>query len=665
MRKSFYYACVLASALSVGKAHAQTGIAINDNNATADASAMLDVSVNATAKKGFLLPRMTSTQRDAIASPAKGLLIYVTTVDSLEMNVGTSASPRWVAFGNGSGWLLKGNSGTNINTDFVGTTDNLDLAFRTNNFERLRISNTGNVGIGTIAPGYKLTVVGGAANPLALYGVQAGTTTTNDSVLTISNGIVKKVGMSSFATTTTPTGWSLTGNAGTSSSTNFLGTTDDNSLVFKVNNTQSGFIGNSANGYAVSLGSGASVATWSGTYATAIGAGSRVANSQGTAIGGNALAVLSSTAVGYNALTEQEGVALGVNTYAAMDGSAVGLSAIAGYQSIAIGYRAVSPSQQGTTVGAAASASQYQTTAIGANSTATVQSGSAFGANSQATAYQATALGFGASAAGSGSIAAGINASAGGNNAIAIGNGASVNGSASNSTVIGYGTSVSNNVSTATLIGYGASASNNATNVTVLGNGAAASNNVTNVTVVGNGATTSNNVTNGMALGNGAIVGSDNTVVIGNGTNAVLLNNGAYSNSRALVVGNGNTNGNGAYLTTGGVWTNASDRNLKESFSKVNGAEVLAKIMALDVTKWKYKGTNEYHIGPMAQDFFAAFSLGTDDKHISSLDPAGVALVAIKELKKENEALTKKVDDQQKMLEQLLKEVNELKAKVK
>jgi hypothetical protein len=67
----------------------------------------------------------------------------------------------------------------------------------------------------------------------------------------------------------------------------------------------------------------------------------------------------------------------------------------------------------------------------------------------------------------------------------------------------------------------------------------------------------------------------------------------------------------------------------------------------------------------MAQNFFVAFSLDTDDKHISSLDPSGVALVAIQELKKENEALAKKVDDQQKLLEQLLKEVNELKAKVK
>jgi hypothetical protein len=171
---------------------------------------------------------------------------------------------------------------------------------------------------------------------------------------------------------------------------------------------------------------------------------------------------------------------------------------------------------------------------------------------------------------------------------------------------------------------------------------------------------------NSIAIGYGVVTPASNDMIsIGNSSNSSVNFSGATNTANAFTVGTGNGNGNGAYLTKGGVWTNASDKNLKDGFSKVSSADVLARIMTLDVTKWKYKGTNEYHIGPMAQDFFAAFALGTDDKHISSIDPSGVALVAIQELKKENEVLTKRVDDQQKLLEQLLKEVNELKAKVK
>jgi len=55
--------------------NAQEGVAINSSGAAADASAILDVS---STTQGFLPPRMTETQRDAISSPATGLLIYQT-----------------------------------------------------------------------------------------------------------------------------------------------------------------------------------------------------------------------------------------------------------------------------------------------------------------------------------------------------------------------------------------------------------------------------------------------------------------------------------------------------------------------------------------------------------------------------------------------------------
>ena len=104
-----------------------------------------------------------------------------------------------------------------------------------------------------------------------------------------------------------------------------------------------------------------------------------------------------------------------------------------------------------------------------------------------------------------------------------------------------------------------------------------------------------------------------------------------------LQVGSNGGNGNGAYLTAGGAWTNASDRNKKNNITSLNGSDVLNNIMSLPVYHWMYNGTNnEYHIGPMAQDFSRIFQIG-DSSGISSIDPAGVALIGVQELKKENE----------------------------
>ena len=59
-----------------------------------------------------------------------------------------------------SSWNLSGNVGTNPATQFIGTTDAQALAIRTNNSDRVRITETGNVGIGTITPQQKLDVNG-------------------------------------------------------------------------------------------------------------------------------------------------------------------------------------------------------------------------------------------------------------------------------------------------------------------------------------------------------------------------------------------------------------------------------------------------------------------------------------------------------------------------
>lgn len=167
-----------------------------------------------------------------------------------------------------------------------------------------------------------------------------------------------------------------------------------------------------------------------------------------------------------------------------------------------------------------------------------------------------------------------------------------------------------------------------------------------NTAIGANADVTAAGLDNTSAIGSGTLVSSSNTMAFGdaNVTKWAFGLTTTSAPSHALEVGNGAGNGNGAFLTNGGVWTNASDRNKKENFSNLNGSVILRKIAALPITQWRYKGSSEYHIGPMAQDFKATFNLGTDDKSISTIDPAGIALLAIQQLIKENESLRKRIE---------------------
>jgi trimeric autotransporter adhesin len=98
----------------------------------------------------------------------------------------------------------------------------------------------------------------------------------------------------------------------------------------------------------------------------------------------------------------------------------------------------------------------------------------------------------------------------------------------------------------------------------------------------------------------------------------------------------------------GSSWINASDRNLKENFVAIDPVAVLAKVAALPITRWNYKAdTQSAHLGPVAQDFRAAFELGADDVSIATVDEGGVALAAIQGLNRkleESRAETKRLE---------------------
>ncbi|MEY2430162.1 MAG: hypothetical protein QOJ40_3047, partial [Verrucomicrobiota bacterium] len=103
-----------------------------------------------------------------------------------------------------------------------------------------------------------------------------------------------------------------------------------------------------------------------------------------------------------------------------------------------------------------------------------------------------------------------------------------------------------------------------------------------------------------------------------------------------------------------------SDRNGKENFTALDAKTVLAKVASLPMTEWNYKDNSAEvrHIGPMAQDFHAAFALnGADDTRISTVDEGGVALAAIQGLNQklnEKDAEIQQLQQRLDRLEQLL-----------
>lgn len=115
-------------------------------------------------------------------------------------------------------------------------------------------------------------------------------------------------------------------------------------------------------------------------------------------------------------------------------------------------------------------------------------------------------------------------------------------------------------------------------------------------------------------------------------------------------------------LTITGSLNEGSSRDLKDNITDIDSEAVLAKLDELEISEWNYtdnRGTR--HVGPMAEDFHRIYGLGPDAKHIAPKDLAGVALVAAKALRAENEALRDRVEQ----LDQVKSEVELLKAELR
>lgn len=277
--------------------------------------------------------------------------------------------------------------------------------------------------------------------------------------------------------------------------------------------------------------------------------------------------------------------------------------------------------------------------AAGDNSVAKGDASAAFGV-SAARGFGSFATGLGANAEGFTSVALGTDADAFGDYSVAIGYTVSAGevsvAMGSNAVADGYCASIGMNT---TATGYGS---------TALGYYTTASG--AHSTALGNYAGTSGHA--------GSFSIGDNT-----GTSAALIGSTAdnqmsmrFDGGYRLYSNNAKTAGV-TLASGGGSWTAVSDRRLKENFRTINAEDLLNKVATLPITNWNYKSqpASQRHIGPMAQDFYAAFHLDGEgaDTTINTMDISGVNMAAIQALEKRTAALKKENEELKARLQKL------------
>jgi hypothetical protein len=328
------------------------------------------------------------------------------------------------------------------------------------------------------------------------------------------------------------------------------------------------------------------------------------------------------------------------------ESTALGGSATAsGSSSIAVGGGATASGSEGVAVGQSATASGSFSTAVGGSATASGSDGT-------------TAVGLLATASGSFSIAVGANATASGSDSTAVGWGAMASGD--NNTALGFLAAPLGPHTNATALGFRAQVEQS--NAMVLGS-IPGINEALNYVDVGIGTTMPQaplhvervdgtarvRVTElqagpsmpfqGEAMGLVRFELNDEASgerwrFTNAGSKFAINNVGVDSPGTEMsVFKNGD-------MTIGGVLTENSDVNAKRDFEPLDAQDVLAKIADLEVVEWSYiDAPQQRHVGPMAQDFHAAFGLGRDNTHIATLDTSGIALAGIQALVEDNAAI--------------------------
>ena len=374
------------------------------------------------------------------------------------------------------------------------------------------------------------------------------------------------------------------------------------------------------NGGLVAFGGGIGDVPWSGPGNRMMWYPKKAAFRAGTALSDawdDANLGMFSVAAGYDTrATNQSAVAMGHQSVASGT-----------YASIALGYGATASGQTAFATGAQTTASGNTSTAMGYQTTAEGSYSTAMGYGSQATREYATAMGYLTVASNAGSTAMGLQSQALGGYSVAAGQSSYARGRAS----VAMGDQVQANGDASTSLGYFTQAAGPYS--VAIGDHTIAAGR--NSTAIGRYAT---------ATPPGSFVYGDasvNTPVTATNSHQFVVRavgGTIFYSSPGLLTGV-------RLMPGGGSWLTVSDVAKKENFRALDGEEVLKKLASMSIFEWNYITQEDdiRHVGPFAQDFYAAFGLGTSDKSMATVDTDGIALVAVQALERRTTELNTEV----------------------
>ncbi len=550
----------------------------------------------------------------------------------------------WANPGSGvaSGWSFTGNAGTTVANNFLGTTDNQPLELRVNNVRAFRLEPGP---VGSSIP----NVIGGSSVNVVGEGVIGAT---------IAGG-----GSADFQTPALPNG--ISSDYGTISGgvANLIGTGASGSFIAggSYNHVETG-------SYLSSIGGGRQNTIYNGSYQSVIGGGQEnIVSSDAwvSTISGGAVNYVSAgsseSSIGggsENNIGNNAARATIAGGYKNSVGSRSFSTAIAGGQ-----FNVVSPDSASSAIGGGAG------NRIESNSAQSAIAGGVFntiGANSIYSSIGGGNRNMIAEISDSSTIAGGFQNRIGTNANSSVIAGGAYNAVQTNSVAASIGGGIRNSIRTnsglSTISGGYENTVANFADFSAIGGGQRNTNAGNFATIPGG----VNNFANGwsFAAGNsakaihlGAFVWSSQTETTSAANDSVTFRaGGGY---RLFT----DTGAAGAQLLPGATsWTAISDRNSKKNIQSVNSAEILEKLAQIPIAQWNYNWEPDNgvpNIGPMAQDFKAAFFPGRDDKGISTLEFDGVELAAIQglhqkleEQKAENAALKARLEKLEQFISQ-------------
>jgi hypothetical protein len=469
-------------------------------------------------------------------------------------------------------------------------------------------------------------VSGTYSNPVAFNNPSNSFSGNGAGLANVSAAALGGLGASSF--------WQTGGNGGTAAGMQFLGTTDDQALEIHVNNLRAlrlePILNDGTHSNEVNVIAGSSF--------NFVGAGV-----SGATVGGGGSGNFTTNDV--NSVTANFGTVAGGYGNTASGDATVG----GGYRNTAGGYYATVGGGSGNRA-----VGDYATVGGGYANTASGDGGARVGGG-----YQNTASGFSATVGGGyENTASGDFSFAAGQNAQALNTGSFV--WADGSTGLAFSSTAANQFLIRAAGGVGIGTSTPQGLLHVRGNNAGSFGNST--AFIENTNTSANASPALRVIGWGANMPYGALSVSMNGSSGLIAQFGNLNRFVASIAADGTVQAL-AFNTT-------SDRAAKEDFADVNPSEVLAKVAALPITRWNFKQDKSVqHIGPMAQDFYAAFGTGSDDKHIATVDEEGVALAAIQglnqKLRDDSKAKDVEIQNLKQQNDSLAERLNELETAVK